>query len=109
MNLTTNTLAMANAVDREESKMRALTLDVLDRLESAGLVECLVVSGGNRMWSHRTPVVGSYWLAREIDRRDGRCRAAKAIEIDERVLMSIIALTHREDHRASLATLYPNG
>lgn len=105
MNLTTNTLAMANAVDREESKMRALTVDVLDRLESAGLVSCTVLTGGNRAWSHRTAVNGSYWLAREVDRKDGRGRAAKAIELNELVLMSIIALTHREDHRASLAAL----
>ena len=105
MGLITNTLSMANAVGREESKIRALTINVLGRLESAGLVTCEAPHGVNRVWTHKAPVKGSYWMAREIDRRDGRGRAAKAIEVNELVLMSIIALTHREDHRASLAAL----
>lgn len=100
--IATTTLRIAQAVGREESKMRALAAEVLSRLEGASLVSRHLMPGNcNSRWVSSE----GHTVAIEFDRTDGRGRAQKALEVAPVVVMAIIGLTHREDHRRALGAL----
>lgn len=96
------TLHIAQAVGREESKMRALAVEVLGRLEDAHLVVRYLLPGNdNSRWSSpdgRTVAV-------EFDRTDGRGRRQKALQVSPEVVMVIIGLTVKGSHRRALGEL----
>ena len=100
--MTVTTLHIAQAVGREESKMRALAAEVLGRLEGASLVTRYLMPGNtNSRWvssEGRTVAV-------EFDRTDGRGRKQKALEVSPEVVMVIIGLSVKEDHRKALGAL----
>lgn len=100
--IATTTLRIAQAVGREESKMRALAAEVLSRLEGASLVTCQPVPGSN---NSRWVSSEGHTVAVEFDRTDGRGRKQKALEVAPVVVMAIIGLTHKEDHRRALGAL----